>query len=255
MTLLLTYHLTLPVAPPDNVHILSRETFRRQIELIADSGIPVATPDEFAQAGQERPGQPGNHRLGLTFDDGFVSDLICAETLAAAGMKGIFFVSTAHIGERGYLDVHGIRELAALGMTIGSHSHEHLRLTLCSNDEARMQARLSRALLEDIVGKPVQDFAYPGGAYNRAISGIVRNAGYTRQYTLAWGVNSQAHAASGVYCRSCIVQGMDDRYFMRLIAGRNNLSRRVHYFVKNAALRLLPEAAYRQLRQRYLARG
>lgn len=250
MTLLLTYHRTLPVAPPDNVHILARETFRRQIELIADSGIAVAAPHEFVQAGRH-----GGHRLGLTFDDGFVSDLICAGTLADAGMKGIFFVSTAHIGEHGYLDVQGIRELDALGMTVGSHSHEHLRLTRCSDAEVRMQARLSRALLEDILGKPVRDFAYPGGAYNRAISGSVRDAGYTRQYTLAWGVNSQAHAASGVYCRSCIVQGMDERYFMRLIAGRNNLSRRMHYFVKDAASRLLPEAAYRQLRQRYLARG
>lgn len=250
MTLLLTYHRTLPVAPPDNVHILSREAFRRQIGLIAGSGIAVAAPHEFVQAGRH-----SGHRLGLTFDDGFVSDLICAETLASAGMKGIFFVSTAHIGEHGYLDVQGIRELDALGMTIGSHSHEHLRLTRCSDAEVRMQARLSRALLEDILGKPVQDFAYPGGACTRTISGIVCSAGYTRQYTLAWGVNSQANAANGVYCRSCIVQGMDDSYFMRLISGRNNLSRRLHYLLKGAAAQLLPETAYRQLRQRFLARS
>lgn len=250
MSLLLTYHRTLPVAPADNVHVLSRETFARQIDLIVDSGIQVATPADFA-----RPAPGGAHRLGLTFDDGFLSDLICAEVLAAAGMKGLFFISTAHIGEHGYLDVQGIRQLDAMGMTIGSHSHHHVRLTNFRPGEALAQARLSKERLEDALGKPVNDFAFPGGATTRKLCGLIREAGFARQYTLAWGVNSPLHAASGVFCRSCVVQGMDDAYFLRLISGRNNLSRRLHYLLKGAAAQLLPEAAYRHLRQRYLARS
>jgi peptidoglycan/xylan/chitin deacetylase (PgdA/CDA1 family) len=249
MTLLLTYHRTLPAAPPDNVHVLSRQTFARHMEIIVDSGIPVATPADFV-----RPTQYGAHRLGLTFDDGFLSDLLCADALARAGMKGIFFISTANIGEHGYLNAEGIRELDAMGMTIGSHSHNHARLTNCRPDEALAQARLSKERLEDLLGKPVSDFAFPGGACNRKLCDTIREAGYERQYTLAWGVNSRMHAASGVFCRSCVVQGMDDDYFRRLISGRNNLSRRMHYLLKGAAAQLLPETAYRHLRQRYLAR-
>lgn len=250
MSLLLTYHRTLPVAPPDNIHVLSRATFARHIDLIVESGVHVAAPADFV-----RPAPGDAHRLGLTFDDGFLSDLVCAETLAAAGMKGLFFISTAHIGERGYLDVQGIRELDAMGMTVGSHAHRHVRLTGCRPDDVLAQARLSKERLADALGKPVDDFAFPGGATTRKLCGLIREAGFARQYTLAWGVNSHLHAASGVFCRNCVVQGMDDAYFLRLISGRNNLSRRLHYLLKGAVARLLPETAYRQLRQRYLARS
>lgn len=248
MMLLLTYHRILPAAPPENIHVLSYETFARQLKLIVDSGIPVATPTEFG-----KPRAPGErHRLGLTFDDGYLSDLICADALAVAGMKGIFFVSTAKIGERGYLDTSDIRELDAMGMSIGSHSHEHIRLTTLSPEMARMQARQSKERLEDMLGKPVDDFAFPGGARSKLLTTVVRSAGYRRQYTLAWGLNSAGHATSGVFCRSCIVQGMTDDYFMRLIAGRNNLHRRMHYLLKGTAEHLLSDATYRHLRQRYL---
>lgn len=250
MTLLLTYHRTLPVAPPDNIHVLSRQTFARHIELIVDSGIPVAPPAEFS-----RPAKDGAHRLGLTFDDGYLSDLVCAETLARADMQAIFFVSSANIGAHGYLDAGDIRELDAIGMTIGSHSHRHVRLTNLSLPEALIQARTSKERLEDVLGKPVADFAFPGGACSRKLYATIREAGYARQYTLAWGVNSPLHTASGVFGRNCVVQGMDEAYFQRLISGRNRFARRMHYLLKGAALQLLPGTAYRHLRQRYLVRS
>jgi peptidoglycan/xylan/chitin deacetylase (PgdA/CDA1 family) len=250
MTLLLTYHRTLPVAPPDNIHVLSRKTFARQIELIVDSGILVAPPADFSLPRKSRA-----HRLGLTFDDGYLSDLVCAETLVRANMKAIFFVSTANIGAHGYLDAEDIRELDAMGMTIGSHSHQHTRLTNLQPHEALIQAKTSKERLEDVLGKPVNDFAFPGGACSKTLCAMIREAGYARQYTLAWGLNSPLHAASGVFCRNCVVQGMDDAYFKRLISCRNHLTRRMHYLLKGAALQLLPETAYRHLRQRYLARS
>lgn len=247
MTLLLTYHRILPGAPPDNVHVLSQHDFLRQIELIVASRIPVAAPADFSIASPR-----GRHRIGLTFDDGYLSDLACADTLAAHGLKGIFFVSTANIGAHGYLDAEGLRELDAMGMTVGSHSHEHVRLTTLDFAVAAAQVARSKALLEDILGKPVRDFAFPGGACTRRLLETVRAAGFDRQFTLAWGINSRAHAANGVFCRSCVVQGMSDDYFLRLISGRNNLSRKMHYLFKGAASQLLDDATYRRLRERYL---
>lgn len=248
MTLLLTYHRILPAAPSENIHVLSQHAFLRQIDLIVGSGIPVATPSELSTLISRR-----RHRLGLTFDDGYLSDLVCADALAAHGLKGIFFVSTANIGARGYLDVADVRELDAMGMTVGSHSHEHVRLTTFDFAAATAQVRRSKEVLEDVLGKPVQDFAFPGGACTRRLTEMVRAAGFSRQFTLAWGINSGTHAATGVFCRSCVVQAMSDDYFLRLISGRNNLSRKMHYLLKGAASQLLDDATYRRLRERYLA--
>lgn len=248
MTLLLTYHRILPAAPSENIHVLSQHAFLRQVDLIVGSGIPVATPAEMSAPVSRR-----RHRIGLTFDDGYLSDLVCADALAAHGLKGIFFVSTANIGARGYLAVEDVRELDAMGMTVGSHSHEHVRLTKLDPAVAAAQIRQSKSILEDILGKPVQDFAYPGGATTLRLTEAVRAAGFGRQFTLAWGINSVTHAESGVFCRSCVVQAMSDEYFLRLISGRNNLSRKMHYFLKGAASQLLDDATYRRLRERYLA--
>jgi len=249
MTLLLTYHRLLPTAPPENVHVLAQQDFVRQMDVIAASGIAVAKPAEFS----EREAHD-RHRLGLTFDDGFLSDLVCADTLAAHGMSGLFFVSSANVGERGYLGAEDIRELDAMGMTIGSHSHEHARLTTYEFDKATAQVKRSKEILEDILGKPVSDFAFPGGACTRGLSAMVRDAGFARQYTLAWGINSAAQVTHGFFCRSCVVQGMTDDYFLRLISGRNNLSRKMHYLFKGAAAQFLNETSYRRLRDRYLDR-
>lgn len=248
MTLLLTYHRLLPTAPLENVHVLAQQEFMRQIDLIAASGIEVAKPAEFGV-------RHDRHRLGLTFDDGFASDLICADTLAANGMKGLFFISSANIGERGYLGAEDIRELDAMGMTVGSHSHEHARLTTFDFNKAAIQVRRSKEVLEDVLGKPVHDFAFPGGACTRRLAAAVRNAGFRRQYTLAWGINSGAQATNGLFCRNCVVQGMSDDYFLRLISGRNNLSRKMHYLLKGAAAQFLNETTYRRLRERYLDRA
>ncbi len=247
MTLLLTYHRIAHAADAENIHVLSQHGFLRQMELIVASGIRVAAPGEFGQVQHD-----GRHRIGLTFDDGYLSDLACADTLASHGLKGIFFVSSANIGAPGYLDAEDVRELDAMGMTVGSHSHQHARLTTFGFDEAVAQVRRSKALLEDVLGKPVLDFAYPGGACTRRLAEAVREAGFSRQFTLAWGINSGTDAATGVFRRSCVVQGMSDEYFLRLITGSNDLNRKLHYLLKGAASQLLGDAGYRRLRERYL---
>jgi len=246
MTLLLTYHRIVPNATVENIHVLSQHAFLRQVELIVSSGIRVAAPADFGDVQYD-----DQHRIGLTFDDGYLSDLACADALAAHGIKAIFFVSSANVGAPGYLDVEDLRELDAMGMTVGSHSHQHARLTTFDFAEAVSQVQRSKALLEDALGKPVCDFAFPGGACTRRLSAAVRAAGFSRQFTLAWGINSGTDAATGVFRRSCVVQGMSDEYFLNLISGSNDLDRKMHYMLKSAAS-LLGDTFYRRLRERYL---
>jgi peptidoglycan/xylan/chitin deacetylase (PgdA/CDA1 family) len=86
-----------------------------------------------------------------------------------------------------------IREMHAGGVTIGAHTRTHSNMTLLSADEARDEIAGSRARLEEILGAPVPDFAYPntGGRYphfNAAVAGIIRDLGFRSAVTSRPGV-------------------------------------------------------------------
>ncbi len=61
------------------------------------------------------------------------------------------------------LDVAGLRELAAAGMTIGAHSLSHPILAQLPDDMAWQEISESRSLLEKALGQTVWAFGYPFG--------------------------------------------------------------------------------------------
>jgi peptidoglycan/xylan/chitin deacetylase (PgdA/CDA1 family) len=75
-----------------------------------------------------------------------------------------------------------IREMHALGMTIGSHTMTHPNLPSAGLDAARQQLTDSKARLEAEIDAPVTMFSYPNGGAERyftpAIKDLVREAGY-----------------------------------------------------------------------------
>jgi peptidoglycan/xylan/chitin deacetylase (PgdA/CDA1 family) len=75
-----------------------------------------------------------------------------------------------------------IREMHALGMTIGSHTMSHPNLPSAGHEVARQQLAESKARLETEIGAPVTMFSYPNGGAERyltaAIKELVREAGY-----------------------------------------------------------------------------
>ena len=63
-------------------------------------------------------------------------------------------------------------------ITIGAHSHCHNILSQLKPAEIEQSIRLSKSLLENWTGRPVDHFAYPDGVYNDTVSEIVRRAGF-----------------------------------------------------------------------------
>ena len=63
--------------------------------------------------------------------------------------------------------VHKLRDLAAWGYEVGSHTVSHLRLNEISAEEVRRQLALSKAMLEEMIGGgyQVESLATPYGAY------------------------------------------------------------------------------------------
>ncbi|BAE50245.1 polysaccharide deacetylase family protein [Paramagnetospirillum magneticum] len=101
--------------------------------------------------------------LTTSWDDGHPLDLILAEMLIRHGIAGTFYVPIANSEGRPTLDAAQVRQLAAAGFEIGSHTHDHLRLDRLDLAEMLDQVTRGKEELEQRLGQPVSGFCPPGG--------------------------------------------------------------------------------------------
>ena len=79
------------------------------------------------------------------------------EHLALHSCRATFFV----LGEVAESLPQRIREIAESGHEVACHGHLHLRVGDRKHDELRRDVKKSKALLEDLVGAPVEGFRAP----------------------------------------------------------------------------------------------
>ncbi|HWQ33503.1 MAG TPA: polysaccharide deacetylase family protein [Blastocatellia bacterium] len=77
------------------------------------------------------------------------------------------------------LDWKMIAEMEQAGVSFGSHSDQHPVLTLEDPHTIERELRRSKRTLEDRLGHPASQFAYPNGSYNEAIKGLVARLGFS----------------------------------------------------------------------------
>ena len=169
-------------------YIIPVESFREQMQMLADSGYHTILPDQlyaYLTTGAALPAKP----IMLTFDDG---DLDQYETavpiLDKHGFKGAFFIMTVAIGRHGkqpYMDKDQIKDLSDRGHAIGAHTWDHHNVKKYQGNDWKIQVEEPKAKLEAIIGKPVTDFAYPFGLWSRAVLPEIQKRGYRAAYTLA----------------------------------------------------------------------
>ncbi len=120
----------------------------------------------------------------LTFDDGRLGTYLHAlPLLAAKGVETTLFVTVRFLGLPGFMEAAMVREWHAAGQRVGSHALTHRALTAMHERDARIELRESRLRLEDMIGAPVTEFAFPGGNESRAVRELAFEAGYSRLYT------------------------------------------------------------------------
>ncbi|MGW5716516.1 polysaccharide deacetylase family protein [Amycolatopsis sp. NPDC003865] len=128
----------------------------------------------------------------LTFDDGNESDVeIALPRLVDRGLTAEFFPLAGRLGQRGYLDRDGLRELARAGMEIGSHGWEPRDWRRLDDRQASRELTEAPKLLGDLCGRPVRRYSLPFGAYDRRVLTRLRQAGATRVYTSGGGAASR----------------------------------------------------------------
>lgn len=77
-----------------------------------------------------------------------------------------------------------LREMAADGVTIGSHTKSHVLLANETADVVRDEVEGSRRELEQRLGMPIEHFAYPDGSFNADAIAAVASAGYRTAHTV-----------------------------------------------------------------------
>ena len=182
----LMYHSISAARTPDphrlRVHPDRLDAHLRLLRRLGLRGVSLAG----LLAAQQRGAARG--LVGLTFDDGY-TDFVeqAVPVLDRHGMTGTVYVVAGGLGAPkawgteprwDLMDADQVRQVAAAGHEVGSHTMTHPRLS--GADEATLTAEIagSRAVLEDVLQASVPGFCYPYGDFDAAAADAVRAAGY-----------------------------------------------------------------------------
>lgn len=169
---------------------MSPAQFGSQLDWLRESGTPVVKLSEVVGALGGGAALP-RRAVVITFDDAYED--FCEQALPALlarGFTATLFAVSGQVGKtnawdqargepsRPILSWARLREVAAAGIEIGSHSRSHPDLRSLPDQELGEECRRSRLELEDGLGRAVRYFAYPHGRYDGRVKVAVREAGY-----------------------------------------------------------------------------
>lgn len=86
-------------------------------------------------------------------------------------------------------------ELNQLGVVIGAHTMNHVKLSQVNSNKAFTEVNESKDTLEQIMGNKINSFSFPHGAYNNDVIEIVSQAGFTNAMTCIDGYANDATSA------------------------------------------------------------
>jgi len=133
----------------------------------------------------------------ITIDDGY-RDLYTTAypILRAHGFTAVAYIVSSFVDQSAYVTRAQLLEMDRAGIEIASHTVHHPNLVGMSFGSALNELVSSKRWLEELVGHPVVDFAYPSGKFNAQTMAAVEQAGYSTAVTEQF---SQTHS-------------MDDRF-------------------------------------------
>lgn len=164
--------------------------FRAQVSAALQWGLRLVALDELCAA-LER-GAPVDGLGAITFDDALLGvhrhaapileELrVPATVFAVSGIWGA--PPSWWPGSARTLTRQELRELAALGFSVGAHTRTHPRLPKVSPRRLEDEVSGSRSDLEDLLGARVDQFAYPQGEHSSSVRAAVARAGYRAAWT------------------------------------------------------------------------
>ena len=188
---ILVYHSVMPHHPgqtaEQRVLNVDDSVFVTQMRYLVDGGYHVISFAALVDALEGRDTIP-NRAVVITFDDGWENQYRHAfPILRRFGLTATFFVFTTPIGKDTKLMTREqLRELQEAGMTIGSHTRTHPVLP-DYHAALHNEVVMSRADIEEHLGRAPEFFAYPFGAWDAESAAWARTAGYRAARTYRGG--------------------------------------------------------------------
>lgn len=171
--------------------IRNLDRFGAHMSVLVERGYSILSMAEFMAriSGGKSSRSPA---VLLTFDGWYPADFASVvPILKSYGFPAVFFLVSwclsDEVGETSRQYRKELLELAALGYTIGCHSHTHQDLTTVSMADLEQEVTGSRKLLEQVLGQRVDTFCYPYGAWDARVASVVKKAGFDVAFTVDLG--------------------------------------------------------------------
>jgi len=176
------------------------ERFAEQLDTLTAWGWTFVDLDAVLEA------LKGDHRLPnrallLTFDDAYADLLsVACPILQERGISAVIFAVACQVGGTNVWDqkvggttmdllsADGLREIAARGVEIGSHTTTHPDLRGVSPEQLHEEVAGSANRLRELGLQRPRAFAYPYGCWDERVARAAREAGYEVAFTVDRGV-------------------------------------------------------------------
>ncbi|MGZ6347295.1 MAG: polysaccharide deacetylase family protein [Anaerolineales bacterium] len=175
MPILLYHHIA--VSPIDSRYYVTPDSFESELRLLKNWGYTSITTSMLMQAIMNGAALPP-HPIILSFDDGNEDNYTNAfPIMQKYGFTGVLYIVYDYMNNPGYMTADQIKEMAATGWEVGSHTLTHPNLI---TDAQNLRAEIvdSRKDLQKALGVPILTFAYPFGDASSAATDYVHFAGY-----------------------------------------------------------------------------
>lgn len=236
----LNYH-RIDSTPEADFYTVSPIRFANQLEKIRAAGFRSIRVNDLLDARSDEK------IVMLHFDDGTEGHFRnVLPILEAAGMKGVFFISTAKVGQPGYLSTSQISEMAEAGHDIECHGHSHRRMDTMTEKILGQELAESVRLITGWTGRSPRILAPPGGFLNPRIVAVAERNGMQTIRTMRWKTN-RLPIAGELDC--LVVTGATgERTLAGWLNGRGMLRLRAAYLAKQTVRSLIPFSLYLKLR-------
>jgi len=187
----LMYHEVPTEAAAAGYFAVPRDRFAAQLDAIRALGLSARSLEEVLE-------RTTGGAVALTFDDGHETHYReVLPLLVERQFTATFFVTSSWVGTPGYVTWGQLREMAAAGMSIQSHSATHPFLSELETAEVERELAEPKAAVEREIGRPCTSLSLPGGDAPRAwLPSDYARLGYRCVATSRWGANQVAAGPS-----------------------------------------------------------
>lgn len=176
---ILMYHRVDRERPTDAVGrdlTVSPAQFEAQLRTLRAHGVSAISMHELAR--RLRAGEPLDHVVVLTFDDGYADQYTQAVPLLRKyGANATFYIISGQVGRPRHVTWPELQAMQRAGFDIAAHGVQHDDLSEMSALQQEAQIRGSVAALRAHVAAPIDTYAYPSGRFNAQTLRIVRANG------------------------------------------------------------------------------